>query len=234
MIRGLALAQGFDDATTQALIDDLKAGGTRFADYLAAQSSGIGRLLEDVGSQRALDSLDLGTLPDEPLDLTGIPVDIHERVTEISGLADGCCDNIFPPPVYPRTVPLEREVRTACRRFVARAAAADPAIFRRKSRTDTAAAVVVWAVYRGNGLFENEDGVGAAQISAYFGVGSSAERARPMLRALGVRWSGNRNPLGDVALLVQEKRFDISEELAHHNGHDGDDFDHDFDEGDDE
>ena len=52
-------------------------------------------------------------------------------LTQLCELVDGCCDALF-----------DVEFRTASRRFLARVAAADPDIFRRKSAARSAAAAV--------------------------------------------------------------------------------------------
>jgi hypothetical protein len=76
-----------------------------------------------VGGQHSLDELDAAPLPDEPFEWTGIPDDIHVPVTDALHRVDRCCDQL-----------LDTEYRTACRRLLARAAAGDPAVFRRSAR----------------------------------------------------------------------------------------------------
>jgi hypothetical protein len=75
--------------------------------------------------------LDDAPLPDEPFDWTGIPDDFHDKVAEVLALCDRCCDEL-----------LDVEYRTACRRLLARSAAGDPAVFRRRAGSGTAAAAI--------------------------------------------------------------------------------------------
>ena len=58
-------------------------------------------------------------------------------------LTDRCCDAL-----------LDVEYRTVARRVLARVASRGPAVFRRKGRTETAAAAVVWIAGKANGQFE--------------------------------------------------------------------------------
>ena len=62
---------------------------------------------------------------------------------EVLERVDDCC-----------TALLDLEYRTAARRLLAALATADPDIFRRRARADTAAAAVCWIVGRANGLFD--------------------------------------------------------------------------------
>ena len=63
------------------------------------------------GGDEALRALDDRPLPDEDFDWAGIPVDVHDKVAEVLGLVDACCDDL-----------LDVEYRTACRRLLARVA----------------------------------------------------------------------------------------------------------------
>ena len=63
--------------------------------------------------------LDDRPLPDEHFDWTPIADDVHDKVADVLGLCDGCCDEL-----------LDVEYRMACRRLPARVAAGDPAVFR--------------------------------------------------------------------------------------------------------
>ena len=110
-----------------------------------------------VGGEDALDKLDAVPLPDEPFAWAPIPADIHARVTEVLRLVDRCCDEL-----------LDVEYRTACRRYLGRAAAADPEIFRRRSRAETAAAAICWGIGKANDLF---NGVMLVKdLMAHFGI----------------------------------------------------------------
>jgi hypothetical protein len=128
-----------------------------------------------VGGEDVLDKLDAAPLPDEPFQWDPIPADIHERVTEVLRLVDRCCEEL-----------LDVEYRTACRRYLGRAAAGDPEIFRRRSRADTAAAAICWCIGKANDLFSGEMLV--KDLMGHFGMGqgSASQRNEPLLRAIGV------------------------------------------------
>ncbi len=128
-----------------------------------------------VGGEDALDKLDTAPLPDEPFAWAPIPADIHERVTEVLQLIDQCCDEL-----------LDVEYRTACRRHLGRAAAADPDIFRRRGRAETAAAAICWVIGKANDLFT--DKMLVKDLVGHFGIGqgSVSQRSEPLLRAIGV------------------------------------------------
>jgi hypothetical protein len=128
-----------------------------------------------VGGDEALATLDTNPLPDEPFAWDGIPDDIHDRVAEVLALVDGCCAELE----------LGVEARTACRRFLSRAAAGDPAIFRRRSKASTAAAAVCWVISKANGLFGSWGGRQAKELLAHFGVASASQRSQAFLRAVG-------------------------------------------------
>lgn len=129
-----------------------------------------------VGGEAALAALDTASLPDEEFRWDGIAEDIRERVAEILTLCDRCAEELF-----------DVEVRTACRRVLARAALTQPAVFRRRSKASTAAAAVAWSVASANGrLNPYSGGLTSKALLAHFGVtGSVSERARPFLRAFG-------------------------------------------------
>jgi Domain of unknown function (DUF6398) len=132
-----------------------------------------------VGGRQALTDLDTEPLPPEDFAWDPIPADVRERVGEVLDLVDGCCDAL-----------LDEEYRTACRRLLARAAAADPAIFRRRSRADTAAAAVCWVIGKANDLFDprSEPYFPVKTLATHFGLGqgSFSQRSEPFLRAVGV------------------------------------------------
>lgn len=134
-------------------------------------------LVEAVGDEDTLATLDLEPLPDEPLDLARLPSDIHDRVARVAALTDACCEDL-----------LDIEHRTACRRLLADVAAADPRIFRRRSKDETAAAAIVWMVTKANdSLDPYHGGLTAKQLLGWFGItGSVSQRAETMLRALGL------------------------------------------------
>lgn len=136
----------------------------------------------EVGGIDPLDRLETTPLPDEAFAWSGIAEGITERVAEVLELTDRCCDEL-----------LGIEYRTAARRVLARVASGDPAVFRRKSRVETAAAAVLWIVGKANGLFESYPGrdwgpsIQVGELTTYFGLGktSVSQRAATMLRAGG-------------------------------------------------
>jgi hypothetical protein len=157
-----------------------------------------------VGGQAALDRLDSAPLPDEPFAWDPIPDDIHDRVAEVLALVEHCCEKLLDP-----------EYRTACRRFLARVAAADPEIFRRRSQAATAAAAVCWVVCKANHRFDMRSGGRRLQVKElvdHFGIRgpSLSQRSAPMLRAIGAPPSGyGELNLGSPDYLTATRRAKI-------------------------
>jgi hypothetical protein len=79
-------------------------------------------------------------------------------------LTDQCCDEV-----------LDVEFRTIVRRLLARAAAGDPAVFRRKARSDRAAAALVWVTGRASGLFR---WMTVQSLLEWFGLSGSVSQRR--------------------------------------------------------
>jgi Plasmid pRiA4b ORF-3-like protein/Domain of unknown function (DUF6398)/SEC-C motif len=155
-------------------------------------------LARAVGGHGQLEALGDEPLPDEAFAWGAIPDDITDRVHEVLTLTDRCCDEL-----------LDVEYRTACRRLLADVAAADPQIFRRRGRTDTAAAAIAWIVGKANRLFDtHRTDVAVADVVGWFGVsGSPSQRAATMLKALGVDDAGSHSmDLGTPRYLVSERR----------------------------
>lgn len=154
-----------------------------------------------VGGRRTLMDLDTSPLPEEPFEWAGIPDDIHDRVRDVLELCDRCADELF-----------DIEHKTAFRRFLGRAAAADPAIFRRKGAANRAAAAICWAVGRANESVGTPD-LQSQELEAWFGVkGAAAQRAEVFLRANGVdphgRYTGVQ--LATPDLLTSSRRSTIA------------------------
>jgi hypothetical protein len=152
-----------------------------------------------VGGKDALDTLDTTPLPDEPFEWGPIPTDIHDRVAEVLELTDRCCEEM-----------LDVECRTACRRYLARAAAADPEIFRRRGRANTAAAAICWSVGKANDLFPGK--LLVKDLLSHFGLsqGSVSQRSEPLLRAIGVdphQYGGMNLGSPDYLTSVRRKRI---------------------------
>jgi hypothetical protein len=158
-----------------------------------------------VGGRFALMNLEDTPLPDEPFEWAGIPDDIHGRVQEVLDLCDRCADDL-----------LDVEHRTAMRRFLSRAAAAKPAIFRRKGAPGRGAAAVAWVIAKANKTVANYwGGLEVQELLAWFGVkGSVSARAEPLLRAVGVdpHWRFGAMDLGAPDLLVAQRRRGIIEQ----------------------
>jgi uncharacterized protein DUF6398 len=133
-------------------------------------------LRQAVGGEAALISLDSSPLPDEPFDWQRVPDDVHERVAEVLALVDRCCAEL-----------LDVELRTAARRLLARVAAANPAIFGRRGRADTAAASICWMAVKANDMFEG-GGLAVKDLMGWFGVSANtpSQRGKAMLKAIGV------------------------------------------------
>jgi Domain of unknown function (DUF6398) len=153
-----------------------------------------------VGGEEALAKLDETPLPDESFEWDPIPGDIHRRVSEVLGLLDQCCDER-----------LDVECRTACRRLLGRAAAADPEIFRGRGRSETAAAAVCWIIGKANDLFPAQLLVKDLMEFFKIGKGSISQRSEPLLRAIGVDPRERYGPvdLGSPDYLTSARRAQI-------------------------
>ena len=155
-----------------------------------------------VGGRMQLQDLDDTPLADEPFEWAGIPEDVRPVVREVLDACDRCAEAL-----------LDVEHRTAMRRFLSRAAAADPAAFRRKASPARGAAAVAWVICRANdtvGAYWS--GLTVQELLAWFGVkGSVSQRAEPLLRANGVdphRLYGSMD-LGAPDLLTSQRRAGI-------------------------
>lgn len=157
-------------------------------------------LHEEVGDDAALSGLTADPLPAEELDLRAVAPDVHPAVREVGAVVDRWCDEV-----------LDVEYRTACRRFLADVAAADPATFRGRGRSDTAAAAVAWTVAKANNrLGQHAGAVTAKRLNAFFGVTASpSTRAARMLAALGIDV-----PTGAFVLRLGTPRYLVSARRA--------------------
>lgn len=155
------------------------------------------------GSTEAVNDPDLTPLPDEPLNLSGVPGDIHERVRAIAAITDELSDEGF-----------DQEFRTACRRLLAAVAEGDPQIFRRRAKDETAAAAVIWIIGRVNGGLGVGGFPSAGEVSERLGItGSPSGRAQTFLRAIGADESAFHysHTLGRPELLTAQFRAELVE-----------------------
>lgn len=152
------------------------------------------------GGRAATLALTDDPLPDEPFDWSGVAEDVREQVTEVLALVDRCCNELF-----------DVEHRTAARRVLARAAATDPRIFRRRSRVERTAAVVCWLVARANDSTSPYGPLTTQGLLEWFEVsGSVSQRAEAFLAALGINpYQRFTADLGSVDYLVSGYRRDL-------------------------
>lgn len=152
-------------------------GGPRFDEDWSEAGTRRWHLAREVGGTDALDRLDTTPIADEPFDWTGIDDDIRLAVQEILDLVDGGCDALF-----------DVEIRTICRRVLARAAARSPKVFRRRARADYGAAAIVWLVGHGNRAFSGLFPGSVADVQRYFAIASAslADRANTIRKAAGI------------------------------------------------
>ena len=180
-------------------IDAAELALPEFDEHYSHEESMQDYLARDVGGLEQLEHLDTAPLPDEPFKWSGIADDVTARVAEVLALTDRCCDEL-----------LDVEYRTVSRRVLARVASGDPAVFRRKARSDTAAAAVVWIAGKANGLFESLPGrrLQVSDLTAHFGLGNSSvsQRAATMLRAGGFPDDTFVVRLGSPDYLIADRR----------------------------
>ncbi|RBY78961.1 hypothetical protein DQ238_11330 [Geodermatophilus sp. TF02-6] len=167
-------------------------------DFTAPMREELSRV---VGGAAALDRLDDEPLPDEPFRWDGVPAEAGERVAEVLDLVDRFADEV-----------LDVELRTAARRVLAEVSAADPALVRR-ARAASVAAAICWIVAKANGVF-SDSGLAVKDLAGWFGVGATtpAQRAKPILQALGVDPSDfayGLSPLGSPDHLTAATRAEV-------------------------
>jgi hypothetical protein len=167
----------------------------------------LANLRNEVGGDEVLWNLDTSPLPDEEFAWDGVPDDVRPVVEEVVRWCDRCCNDL-----------LDVEYRTACRRFLFRASTGDPRVFRRRARTDTAAAAVCWTIGKANDLFTpTGGGMLVKDLAGYFGLQQSgfSTRASTLVKAAGIPddygWPLYRVALGTPDLLVSSRRQKIIE-----------------------
>ena len=127
-----------------------------------------------VGGPSQLDDLTTEPLPDEPLDVSHVPGDLRERVADIADRGDAVALSF-----------LGVEGRTACRRLLVRAVAAEPALLRGYHRDHMAAGAVLHAVAMANDLVGPGRGLTASALWQHLGLRSSPhDRARRYAHAV--------------------------------------------------
>ena len=157
-------------------------------------------LAAEVGGREALDSLTTEPLDDEPAVLSDVPDDVRARVEEALAVADGVVERVF-----------GTEVRTAVRRLLTDAAAADPEIYRRKGRTDTIAVGACVAVAQANHLMRPHGTMAVKEVTEHFGLASAPSSRVLVLRhaVTGIRsWSAGTS-LRSPRYLTSHRRIDL-------------------------
>ena len=127
-----------------------------------------------VGGPDQLEAMTTEPLPDEPLDVGLVPSDLRERVAAIADRIDAVALSL-----------LGVEGRTACRRLLVRAVAAEPALLRGHDRDDISAGAVIHAVAMANDLVGPGRALTASALWRHLGLRSSPhDRARRFAHAV--------------------------------------------------
>jgi hypothetical protein len=118
---------------------------------------------------------------------------------------DACADAI-----------LDTEHRTAMRRFLAKAARRDAALFRRKGSPVRGAAAVGWVIATANHTIGSyRSPMTGKDLLDHFGItGSVSDRAQSLIRAAGIDLRPTYGSLrvGDPELLVSRRRRELVDE----------------------
>lgn len=174
-------------------------------EHLSDEELHLEYIADEVGGVDALVTLDAEPLPDEEFNWASIPDEIRPTVRAILDECDACADALLDP-----------EHRTAMRRFLARAATNDPALFRRKGSPVRGAAAVAWVIGTANrtiGAWRSP--MASKDLLAHFGItGSVSDRAQSLIRAAGIdlRLTYGSLRVGDPGLLVSRRRRELVEE----------------------
>lgn len=159
----------------------------------------------EVGGVETLMALDAEPLPDEELDWTGIPEEIHPAVQAILDACDTCAEAV-----------LDVEHRTAMRRLLARAAKGEPILFRRKASPVRGAAAVAWVICSANRTIgSHRSPMTGKDLLAHFSItGSVTDRTQSLIRAAAVDLDLTYGSLrvGDPGLLVSRRRRELVED----------------------
>lgn len=184
-------------------LHDLFAGSDPFAPLAPGrlQRFELDSLALEAGGEAALDALDEAPLPSEPLQEAGIAEDILPRVRRTAELVTDSADGYFADP----------EMTTVALRVLAVVAVNDPAIFRRRSKDETAAAAICWIAGKNNSWFTAQGGRSRTVKALMQSMGlktSPTQRAEAMLRAIEPArpYDFYTVLLGDPELLTSTRR----------------------------
>ncbi|HYN29410.1 MAG TPA: hypothetical protein VES95_06020 [Dermatophilaceae bacterium] len=182
-------------------------------DRLAAGDPGpltLRVLARAVGGPEALDALDDAPLPREPWRTGAVPDDVRDVVLEVAGQVDRWFEES---PDVAALGSEREELLTATRRYLVGVAAGDPAVLRRRARTDITAWAAVSTVGRANRLVGYSPApLRSKDLLAWFGLsGPATARADTLLRAFGGQpgRGGMAPDLGDPDLLTRSTRARI-------------------------
>jgi hypothetical protein len=162
----------------------------------------------DVGVADFTEPLDTAPLPDEEFDWARVPAALQSKTRDVLHLVDACADALF-----------DTELRTACRRYLARVAAADAGRIINRAGAASTAAAIVWNVHRANHdlVSDRMPKVTAKAITAYVGAKSSpSSRAASIRNALGIYDSHYVNGLLSQHYLTSATRTAVQQERKAH------------------
>lgn len=149
-----------------------------------------------------LEDLTVEPLPDEAIDLSGIPDGIRDRVRSVAALAEAGLERLY------AASPLAVELRTTCRRLIALTVEADPGLYGGRTRDTTTAAALVWIVGKANEVLAVPGAPDVKELMEVMGVRTPpAQRGHALLDAVGghtTAWGGVS--LGRQDLLTSERR----------------------------
>lgn len=193
-----------DRQRTMAGLAEALLGSERL-EHLSDEEIHLDYIADEVGGAETLMKLDAESLPDEEFDWTGIPVEIHPTVQAMLDECDACADAM-----------LDAEHRTAMRRLLARAAANDPTLFRRRGSPVRGAAAVAWVICTANRTIGSyRSPMTGKDLLAHFGItGSVSDRAQSLIRAAGIdlRLTYGSLRVGSPGLLVSRRRRELVDE----------------------
>ena len=143
-------------------------------------------LVREVGSEEALLALTVDPLPAEDVDLSPVADDVRDRLRETLDIADPLVTRIF-----------GDEHRTAVRRLLVDAVAAEPDILRRRGRTLTLAVGACLAVARADHQLTPHGPMKASALAEHFGLtGVPTSREVTLVKAVaGTAGYGEARPL---------------------------------------